>query len=186
MLLHGAGSNCEAPLMVAVAAAFAEIEWLALRCDLYYRQQRPRGAPANTALRDQESIRTAARALAEVAPNCPVYLGGQSYGGRMATMLAAGDPGVGRSLLLLSYPLHPPGQAAKLRTEHFPKLSLPALFVHGTRDPFGTIAELESAIRLIPGRTQLVSVQGAGHGVPPKTAPQIARWYSDFVGKEKA
>src|SRR5262245_51271840 len=109
VLLHGAGSNCEAPLMGAVATAFSEIGWLALRCDLYYRQQRPRGAPSNTALKDQQSIRTATRALGEVASGLPVYLSGQSYGGRMATMLAAEDSAVARGLLLLSYPLHPPG-----------------------------------------------------------------------------
>ena len=67
----------------------------------------------------------------------PVVLGGHSYGGRQATMLAAEEPGVAEALLLLSYPLHPPNKPAQLRTAHFPQLRTPALFVSGTKDPFG-------------------------------------------------
>lgn len=172
--------------MVAVAEAFAEVGWLALRSNLTYRQQRPHGPPANSGARDREGIRQAAAALQEVAPGCPVYLAGHSYGGRMSTMLAAEDPGVAHALLLLSYPLHPIGQPAKLRTEHFPNLRIPTLFVHGTRDTFGSIEALEAALRLIPARTRLITAQGAGHGVPPKLAPQIAGWFSEFVvGQDK-
>jgi predicted alpha/beta-hydrolase family hydrolase len=65
-------------------------------------------------------------------------------------------------LLLQSYPLHPPGRPRILRTAHFPDLSVPTLFVHGTTDPFGSLAELDKARALIPGRTALLQVNG-GH-----------------------
>ena len=78
-------------------------------------------------------------------------------------MLAAVEPRLVERLLLLSYPLHPPKNPSELRTKHFPSLQVPALFVHGTRDGFGTIAEMESALSLIPARTELEPITGAGH-----------------------
>jgi len=83
---------------------------------------------------------------------------------------------VADGLLLLSYPLHPPGKPAQLRTDHFTSLRVPALFVHGTRDPFGTVDELRKAIRLIPVAARLQVVDGAGHGVPPATAASMPAW----------
>jgi len=88
-------------------------------------------------------------------------------------MLAAEDPTVAGALLLLSYPLHPPREPEKPRTEHFSKLRIPALFVQGTRDPFGSIAELGDALRLIPAKTVLMRVEGAPHGLPPSIAPSL-------------
>ena len=84
-------------------------------------------------------------------------------------MLAAAEPGLVDSLLLLSYPLHPPKKPSELRTKHFPSLQTPALFVHGTRDGFGMIAEMQSALSLIPGPTGLLPVEGAGHELLTKT-----------------
>jgi len=78
-------------------------------------------------------------------------------------MLAADEPRLIDRLLLLSYPLHPPQRPAELRTGHFPRLQLPALFVHGTRDGFGSMDEMTAALQLIPGRTELLPVTGAGH-----------------------
>ena len=78
-------------------------------------------------------------------------------------MLAASEPRLVESLLLLSYPLHPPKKPAELRTKHFPSLQTPALFVHGMRDGFGTITEMQSALSLIPARTELLPISGAGH-----------------------
>ena len=172
-VFHGAGSNCESALMIAVAEAFCGAGWLAFRGDLPYRQQRPSGPPLGSAVRDREGIRRAAEELRALAPGGPLCLGGHSYGGRQCSMLAAEDPAVADALLLLSYPLHPPRQPGKARTEHFASLRTPALFVHGTRDPFGSIAELEAALRLIPARTRLIPVEGAPHGVPPKIAASL-------------
>lgn len=92
-----------------------------------------------------------------------VFLGGQSYGGRQASILAASQPPLVERLLELSYPLHPPRQPAQLRAEHFPMLRIPTLFVHGSRDGFGTITEMEAALRLVPAQTELLPISDAGH-----------------------
>ena len=178
LLSHGAGGNCQAPLMVAVAEAFAEAGYYVLRWDLPFRQQRPRGAPGGSGERDREGIVQATQELRKVAKGVPLYLAGQSYGGRQSSMVAAEDPKLADGLLLLSYPLHPPGKPAQLRTEHFSKLRVSTLFVHGTRDPFGSVDELRDAIKLIPATARLQVVQGAGHGVPPATAASMPAWLS--------
>jgi len=92
-----------------------------------------------------------------------MLLGGHSYGGRQASMLAAEETSVANALLLLSYPLHPPTRPDQPRTAHFPSLATPALFVHGSRDPFGTLEEVDRARALIPARTAMIAVDGAGH-----------------------
>jgi predicted alpha/beta-hydrolase family hydrolase len=85
-------------------------------------------------------------------------------------MLAAAEPTLAHGLLLLAYPLHPPKRREELRTVHFPNLRTPALFVHGTRDGFGTIEEMTTALTLIPARTNLLRVQGVGHELLSKRA----------------
>jgi predicted alpha/beta-hydrolase family hydrolase len=64
---------------------------------------------------------------------------------------------------LLSYPLHPPRKPEQLRVQHLLSLRVPSLFVHGTRDPFGSIEEIAKALQLIPAKTELMKVEGAGH-----------------------
>jgi hypothetical protein len=162
-LTHGAGSNCRAPLLVRLAHNFEEAGFVVLRYDLPFRQQRRSGPPfpAN-AERDRDGIAAAAEALRGMARG-RVVLGGHSYGGRQSAMLAAAHPDVAAALLLLSYPLHPPKKPEQARTAFFPELRIPALFVHGTNDPFGSIEELRAAMDLIPARTDLVTVEGAGH-----------------------
>ncbi len=78
-------------------------------------------------------------------------------------MLCAEDPGLVSALLLLSYPLHPPRKPEQQRTQHLPDLRTPTLFVSGTRDPFGSIAEMERALKMIPAQTKLMVVEGTGH-----------------------
>lgn len=149
-LTHGAGSNCQAPLLVAVANEFARAGFTVLRFDLAFRQARAGGPPRpGDAALDREGIRAAASALRRIAGE-RLFLGGHSYGGRQASMLAAADSAVADGLLLLSYPLHPPRKPAQMRTGHFPQLSTPAVFVHGSRDPFGTLEEMRAALALIP------------------------------------
>lgn len=101
-------------------------------------------------------------------------------------MLAASEPGVAEALLLLSYPLHPPQRPAELRTAHLPELRTPALFAHGTSDGFGTIAEIEAAIGLIPARTHLLAIPDAGHELmsrrnKKKVSQKIADTFVQFV-----
>jgi len=164
--------------MVSVAEAFAEAGYYVMRWDLPFRQSRPRGAPGGSGERDREGIAQAAEELRKIAKGVPLYLAGQSYGGRQSSMVAAEDSKLADGLLLLSYPLHPPGKPAQLRTEHFSKLRVPTLFVHGTRDPFGSVDELRDAIKLIPAAARLQVVEGAGHGVPPATAASMPAWLS--------
>jgi predicted alpha/beta-hydrolase family hydrolase len=163
VLTHGAGGNCNAPLLVAAAAAFSAAGLQVLRIDLPFRQRRPKGppSPANAAA-DRAGLRQAVGALRAIVEG-KVILGGQSYGGRQASMLAADEPRLVEALLLFSYPLHAPGKPERLRTEHFPRLFVPALFVHGTADPFGSIAELSLAASLIPAPVQVMPIEEAGH-----------------------
>ncbi len=86
-----------------------------------------------------------------------VFLGGHSYGGRQSTMLCAAEPELVDGLLLLSYPLHPPRKPDQLRTQHLPSLRTPSLFVSGTRDPFGSVEEIEQALKLIPVGTKIAN-----------------------------
>jgi len=163
ILTHGAGANCQAPLLVALAEAFAAAGTTVLRCDLPFRQAKAHGPPLRTAERDQAGLRAAVESMRRRLRGARIILGGHSYGGRMASMLAADEPGLAEALLLLSYPLHPPQKPAQLRTQHFARLRTPALFVSGVRDGFGTTAELEAALALIPARTLLLPVAGTGH-----------------------
>jgi len=168
VLTHGAGSNARAPLLIAIADAFCAAGIAVLRCDLPFRQTRPHGPPfPATAAQDRAGLARAVRVLRDRVPG-KVFLGGHSYGGRQSTMLAAEEPDLAAGLLLLSYPLHPPRRPADLRTAHFPKLSTPALFVHGTRDPFGSIDEMRAALALIAGLHEIVAIEGAGHDLGGK------------------
>lgn len=105
-------------------------------------------------------------------PGRKIFLGGHSYGGRQCSMLCAelskegpskDESGLVSALLLCSYPLHPPGKPEQRRTRHLPGIRIPTLFVHGTRDPFGSVDEMEQAIKLIPAETKLLIVENAGH-----------------------
>jgi uncharacterized protein len=180
ILTHGAGSNRNSPLLVAVANGFTSVGVEVIRYDLPFRQERPNGPPRpGDAARDREGLREQIQKVRAQKPE-RVWLGGHSYGGRQASMLAAEEPGLADALLLLSYPLHPPRKPDQLRTAHFPKLQTPALFVHGTRDPFGSTGELKEALRLVPAKTGLLEIEPAGHELGrnlDKTAAKIvAEW----------
>ena len=163
VLTHGAGSNAAAPLLVALADAFTTAGFIVLRCDLPYRQSRPHGPPGpGDAARDRAGLTNAITAVKKIISG-RIFLGGHSYGGRQASMLCAEQPELASGLLLLSYPLHPPRKPDQLRTQHLFHLRVPTLFVHGERDPFGTLTEIESTLKLIPAKTKLVRVEGAGH-----------------------
>jgi uncharacterized protein len=163
ILTHGAGANCRTVLLTSLAEAFAAAGLTVLRCDLPFRQARPTGPPPRgSAERDQAGLRAAVDSMRAIAPG-KVFLGGHSYGGRQASHVAAADPALVDRLLLLSFPLHPPQRPAQLRSKHFPDLRTPALFVHGERDGFGSIEEMEAARKLIPTRTELLPIPSAGH-----------------------
>jgi uncharacterized protein len=163
ILTHGAGSNCDAPLLSALSETFCELGCTVLRCDLPFRQERRTGPPfPGNAERDRAGLRNAVAAMRKRVSG-KIYLGGHSYGGRQATMLCAAEHDLVSGLLLLSYPLHPPRKPEQLRIQHLPNLRTPSLFIHGTRDPFGSSDEIKKALQLVPAKTELVEIEGAGH-----------------------
>jgi predicted alpha/beta-hydrolase family hydrolase len=181
LLTHGAGSNRNAPLLVALAEAFRESNVEVLRYDLSFRQERPHGPPRpGDATRDRAGLREEILKIREKKRE-RVWLGGHSYGGRQSSILAAETPDLVDALLLLSYPLHPPRKPGELRTAHFPELRTPALFVHGSRDPFASTAELKDAITLIPADVSLLEIEGAGHDLGRNHADVASRIVEAFL-----
>ena len=189
VLSHGAGSNAQAPLLIALAETFSANDFTVLRCDLPYRQSRSFGPPGpGDAARDRAGLKNA---LAAMRKTCSgrLLLGGHSYGGRQSSMLCAElskeDPDLVSALLLLSYPLHPPRKPEQQRTQHLPDLRTPTLFVHGTRDPFSSTPEFEQALKMIPGKTRLLEVEGAGHDLgfkgKTKNGDLVERIASEFI-----
>jgi hypothetical protein len=177
VLTHGAGSNAQAPLLIALAETFCAGGIAVLRCDLPYRQTRSFGPPGpGDAARDRAGLKNAVAAVRKISPG-KIFLGGHSYGGRQSSMLCAEEPTLVAGLLLLSYPLHPPRKPEQQRTQHLPDLRTPTLFVSGTRDPFGSIEELQQALKMIPAKTKLMAVEGAGHdlGFKGKSKRELPR-----------
>jgi predicted alpha/beta-hydrolase family hydrolase len=163
VLTHGAGSSAAAPLLLALAETFGANGFTVLRCDLPYRQSRSFGPPGpGDAVRDRAGLNNALASLRKMISG-RLFLGGHSYGGRQSSMICAEEPDLVTALLLLSYPLHPPRKPEQQRTQHLPDLRTPTLFVQGTRDPFGSIAEMERALKMIPAKTKLLVVEGSGH-----------------------
>jgi uncharacterized protein len=190
VIAHGAGSNSRAPLLLALSEMFAAAGYTVLRCDLPYRHIRSFGPPRpGDAARDREGLKNAITAVRKLVSG-RIFLGGHSYGGRQSTMLCADEPGFVDGLLLLSYPLHPPRKPDQLRIQHLPELRTPALFVHGTRDPFGSPEEMESALSLIPAKTRLLKIEGAGHDLgfkaqsrDPKLVSHVVKEFERMFGQ---
>lgn len=185
LLTHGASGNRDARLLVALDGAMTAARWRVERYNLPYRERRPSGPPSPaTAERDRERIRERARRAREEFGG-RVILGGHSYGGRQTSMAVAEEPELADGLLLLSYPLHPPGRPEQMRTAHFEKLRTPACFVQGERDGFASPEELRAAVALIPARTLVHIVEKAGHELgrhPVKTAGTVGAILEEFFG----
>ncbi len=176
LLAPGASASRDHHTLVAIEAAVAPLP--VARIDFPYRRagrRAPDRAPVLVA-----SVVEEAGALAHRSGVAPerVALGGRSMGGRMCSMaVAEGLPAA--ALVLVSYPLHPPGRPDRLRTEHLPGIAVPCLFVHGTRDPFGSPAELETATATITGPVTHEWVDGGGHelkGADARVARAVATW----------
>lgn len=162
VLTHGAGGSRESPLLVGVCEQWARHGWLAVRYNLPYRRRRPKGPPSGSSAADLAGVAEAITHAAALTSG-PVIAGGHSYGGRLTSMVAAEHPGRLSALTLFSYPLHPPGKPDRLRTDHFPSITMPTVFTHGSSDPFGSLPELREAAALIPAPTVIVEVSGARH-----------------------
>ncbi|MPY86308.1 MAG: alpha/beta hydrolase [Luteitalea sp.] len=117
----------------------------------------------------------AARSHAPFEGNA-VFIGGKSMGGRIASQLAAAE-GAARDiqgLIFLGYPLHPPGKPDQLRAAHLPNIRVPMLFVQGSRDPFGTAAELHSVLDGLSAHVTVHVVEKGGHSLTPSKASPIS------------
>ncbi len=175
LLAPGAGADREHHTLVAVADALAPLP--VERMDFPARRAGRRGvdrAPVAIAAVAEEA--SALRTSARIRPD-RLVLGGRSFGGRMCSMaVAQGLPAAG--LVLLSYPLHPPGRPETLRVEHFADIRVPCLFVSGDRDPFGTPAELEQHIAAIDAPVEVVVLPGAHdpRGQDDRIASEVRRW----------
>jgi uncharacterized protein len=180
LLTPGAGADRNHPSLTAIEAAVSRLRrrYVVERMDFPYRKAR-RKAPDRPAVL-LAAIREAAEELCQRAAIAPeqLALGGRSMGGSMCSMaVAEGLPAAG--LVLISYPLHPPGKPESLRTAHLPALQVPCLFVHGTRDPFASPEELTAATKLIPGPVTHEWVDGGRHdlkGADARVAERVATW----------
>jgi len=178
LLFHGAGSDRDSPALVAVedAVRAAHPKVFTDRVNFPYRQ-RPGRRPPDRAPVLLQAVRDAAAAV----PRGPVVLGGRSMGGRICSMAVGdeADPLPASGLVLISYPLHPPGKQDRLRVEHLPRIHVPCLFIHGTSDAFGTPDELTEWTATIPGPVEHVWIERGTHelkGANARVAAAVVAW----------
>jgi predicted alpha/beta-hydrolase family hydrolase len=166
MLAHGAGTNQSHPFMVRFAEALAARGFDAVTFNFLYSEQRRRVPDPNAKLELtwRRLIETFHDGELIEKPG-HLVIGGKSMGGRIASQVVAADPGGVAGLLLLGYPLHPPGQPQKPRTRHLPDICVPMLFVQGERDVFGTPDELAPVIGRLNAPTTLFVVEGGDHSL---------------------
>jgi len=176
LLFPGAGSAASHPSLVAIEEALAPLP--VARADFPYRREgrrAPDRAPKLLASVVEEA--GALVASAGIAPT-QLALGGRSMGGRMCS-IAVADGLPAAALVLIAYPLHPPGKPENLRVDHFPQLDVPCLFISGTRDPFGSPDEMEAHTAAIPGPVTHVWIDGGRHdlkGADDEIAATVAGW----------
>ncbi len=166
MLVYpGAGSSSTHSSLVHLERALAPLP--VRRADFAYRKAGRRAPDRPPVLLDAVRAECADFAATLRTTSSRLVLGGRSMGGRMCSMAIAGDdtnaalPAAG--LVLISYPLHPPGRPTQLRVEHLARLTVPCLFISGTRDTFGAPVELEQWTATIPGEVTHVWIDGKGH-----------------------
>jgi predicted alpha/beta-hydrolase family hydrolase len=183
LLAPGAGSDSRHATLRAVEAAVSPLP--VRRMDFPYRLAGRRAPDREPVLLD--AVRAAATELCAETGTSPgrLVLGGRSMGGRMCSLAVAGGlPAAG--LVLIAYPLHPPGKPEKLRTAHLPSIEVPCLFVSGTRDPFGSPEELEVATATISAKVTHVWVDGGRHdlkGADDAVASAVAEWLRGVLGR---
>ena len=182
LLAPGAGASRDHPTLTAIEERVAPLP--VARMDFPYRKagrRAPDRAPVLVQAVVDEAIALGDRAGVEPGA---IAVGGRSMGGRMCSMaVAEGLPAA--ALVLLAYPLHSPGRPEKLRTEHLPELRLPVLVLSGTRDPFGSPAELEHHFAAVPGPVTYHWIDGAGHEWKRRdgeVAEVVAGWLGTVSG----
>jgi predicted alpha/beta-hydrolase family hydrolase len=184
LFAHGAGAGMDTPWMERVAAGLGERGLRVARFEFTYLQKRREGGPRGGP--DREPVLRAAyrAAIDELGGGAGLMIGGKSMGGRIASLIAD-EAGV-RGLVCLGYPFHPPGRPEQLRTAHLAELATPALIVQGTRDPFGTPAEVEGYV--FSPAIRMVWIEDGDHDLRPRKssgrshAQNIAAALDEVVG----
>lgn len=163
VLAHGAGAPQTHPWMVAMAKAVAARGIAVVTFNFLYAENRRRAPDRNDVL--EATWRAAIEAVRERHSAGKLLIGGKSMGGRIATQVAAQDGVDVDGIVLLGYPLHPPGKPEQLRTRHLPSVRAPMLFVQGSRDPFGGPDELAPFVKGLAAGTRLVAIDGGDHSL---------------------
>lgn len=163
ILAHGAGAGQKSAFMVAAARALAARGVVTATFDFPYiaegRKLPDKGPVLEDAWRDAIANGSARPEFAGL----PLFIGGKSMGGRIASQAAAERPLPISGLVFLGYPLHPPGKPAQRRDAHLPNIQLPMLFVQGSRDAFGTADEIRALLARLARSTELYEVEGGDH-----------------------
>jgi predicted alpha/beta-hydrolase family hydrolase len=164
VLAHGAGAPQTHPWMVATAKAIARCGIDVVTFDFLYTAAGRRAPDKNDRLEAtwRAALGAVRRRLSGGSAG-RVYIGGKSMGGRIASQIASQPDIDVAGVVLLGYPLHPPGQPLKLRAAHLARVRAPMLFVQGSRDAFGTPDELAPILAGLPARTRLYVVDGGDH-----------------------
>lgn len=169
---HGAGSGMDHPFMVGFTRAMNDAGIATLRFNFVYIENGRRAPDPSPFL--EETWRAAFAVASDHAKGEPVWAGGKSLGGRIASMVVAdGMPAAG--LVFLGYPLHPPGKPERIRDEHLYRIEAPMLFLEGTRDPFATPELLHGVIAKLGDLATLVSIEGGDHSFNVRGAKRDAR-----------
>jgi predicted alpha/beta-hydrolase family hydrolase len=160
ILGHGAGAGQSSAFMVSFATALLGRGIDTVTFDFLYMEQGRRLPDSKDKL--EACYRAVIEAVARRKPG-RLAIGGKSMGGRIASQVAAGDAPQVAGLVLLGYPLHPPGKPDQLRTKHLPSIKAPMLFVQGSRDTFGTPDELRPILKKLKAQAELFEVAGGDH-----------------------
>jgi predicted alpha/beta-hydrolase family hydrolase len=168
ILAHGAGAGQNSTFMTSYATALAELGVDTATFNFLYTEQRRRIPDRRPSL---EACYAAVVQAVRGEHGGSLFIGGKSMGGRIATHIAAdGRGGSPSGIVLLGYPLHPPGRPDERRDAHLPHIRCPMLFVQGSRDVFGTPAELEPVLATLDGRASLYVVEGGDHSLKVSSA----------------
>ena len=179
VLAHGAGAGMRHPFLEKLSTELAGVGVTTLRYQFPYMEQRRRIPDAPGVL--TATVAAAVRAASEAVPGLPLFAGGKSMGGRMTSHAAAqevlGDVG---GLVFYGFPLHPPGRPGTKRADHIPKVTLPMLFLQGTRDTFADLKLLRPICEKLGPLATLHIIENADHSFHmPKSAgrndPEILR-----------
>jgi len=180
VLAHGAGAGMRHPFLEAISQRLAEQGVATLRYQFRYIEQRSRrpDPPAVAAA----TVRAAVAEAARLAPGLPLVAGGKSFGGRMTSTAQAEEPLPGvRGLVFLGFPLHPPGRPDDKRAEHLARVTIPMLFLQGTRDEFADLELLRPVAKRLGDRATLHLVEGGDHSF--KVPKKSGRSEGDVMGE---